>query len=254
MVVVGMVAEGEPQATFSPPNDPSSGTMLWLQLPVLAQALGVDDYPGLENGGPLLMEAVAVDPADSLTVAAVEDAAATAAAAADGAPTSARGSTEEDSLDAATPTSAATATGPLWFVPNAIAPWRSSSLAVATGNAANATQQKNGTSASSSSNSQAAAAGTTAAGDEATWPMARGPKAFEAFPVMPETHAVYAATWLSLSAFGLAASTRLLRTPSAPPATKAAAAAVAAAAATATSSPSKTAAAPKLHQQRVCLK
>ena len=237
---------------------PSSGTMLWLQLPVLAQALGVDDYPGLENGGPLLMEAVAVDPADSLTVAAVRDAAATAAATADGTPTSARGSTDEDSQGAATPSSAAAATGPLWFVPNAMAPWRSSFPAVTAGNASLVTEAKKGTDASSSSssrsNTQAAASATAAGEGEATWPMARGPKAFEAFPVMPETHAVYAATWLSLSAFGLAASTRLLRSPSAPPATKAAAAAVAVAAATATSSPSKTAAAPKLHQQRACLK
>lgn len=244
-----MVAEGEPQATFSPPNDPSSGTMLWLQLPVLAEALGVGEYPGLDNGGPLLLEAVAVDPADSLTVAAVEDAAAAAATSVPGTTTSSPAGASSGSTEGvATPPSSAAASGPLWFVPNALAPWRSFSNTAES--FSNAAQQKEGDNAgnSRSQSSPAAAAG------EATWPMARGPKAFEAFPVMPETHAVYAATWLSLSAFGLAASTRLLRAPSAPPATKAAAAAVAAAAATAASSPSKAAPAPKPYQRRVCLK
>lgn len=250
MVVVGMVAEGEPQATFSPPNDPSSGTMLWLQLPVLAEALGVGEYPGLDNGGPLLLEAVAVDPADSLTVAAVENAAAAAAATPVTGTRSPAGADKGSTEGVATPpsSSAAAANGPLWFVPNALAPWRSSSKTAE--DAPTAAQQKEGANAgnSRSQSSPGAAPG------EATWPMARGPKAFEAFPVMPETHAVYAATWLSLSAFGLAASTRLLRAPAAPPATKAAAAAVAAAAATAASSPSKAAPAPQRYQRRVCLK
>ena len=35
--VVGVVGQGETPATFSPPNNPSSGTMLWFELPVLLQ-------------------------------------------------------------------------------------------------------------------------------------------------------------------------------------------------------------------------
>ena len=46
--------------------------------------------------------------------------------------------------------------------------------------------------------------------DRQTWPAPKHLSSFESFPVMPETHAVYAATWGSLSLFGLVAATQLL--------------------------------------------
>lgn len=46
--------------------------------------------------------------------------------------------------------------------------------------------------------------------DGVTWPAPRQLASFETFPVMPETHAVYATTWGSLSLFGLVAATHLL--------------------------------------------
>ena len=69
--------------------------------------------------------------------------------------------------------------------------------------------------------------------DGVTWPAPRQLASFETFPVMPETHAVYAFTWWSLAAFGIAAASRLLRAPKALPAAAATAAAAAAAATTA---------------------
>mmetsp|Transcript_11315 Transcript_11315/g.26589 ORF Transcript_11315/g.26589 Transcript_11315/m.26589 type:complete len:220 (+) Transcript_11315:668-1327(+) len=139
--VTGVLVPGEKEATFSPPNDPESGTMLWLQLPVLAESLGVSQE--------VLLEVVAQD---------------------------------ENARD----------------------------------------------------DSQAQS-GKKAERRPASWPMARGAKCFESFNVMPETHAVYAATWWSLSAFGLGAAVKLLRKP-APPAAKVAAAVTAATAAAASAS------------------
>ena len=105
-----MVGQGETPATFSPPNNPASGTMLWFELPVLLRALGASPP---SSGGPMLVNAVAGE-----------------------------------------------GVGERW--------------------------------------------------DGVTWPAPRQLTSFETFPVMPETHAVYAATWGSLSLFGLVAATHLL--------------------------------------------
>ena len=120
VVLTGLVnmRGGETKATFSPVNDPTSGTMLWLELPLLAKALRCIREE--EGSAPILVDEV------------------------------------------------------------------SECFGTNDGTQGNSTKW--------------------------SWPAAKDLASFEAFPVMPETHAVYATTWYSLSTFGLLAAMRLLRT------------------------------------------
>lgn len=247
VAVVGLVTEGERQATFSPVNDPTSGTMLWLQLPVLAESLGVGAFSSSESlpplggsgvgsgaesraesgggglacydhGGPLLLEQVATVSLSGRSAVRSVLADAQARAVAAGGATDSPPSSSLSSSATTFPGASGSAQGPLWFLPAALAPWRATTAA-GTGSGAGGSSEAGGGAGNHLGNlaeesgggvDRGSGAGVDAAGGrcgtsgavargggggKCGWPMQREASGLGGFAVMPETHAVYAATW-----------------------------------------------------------
>jgi hypothetical protein len=87
-------------------------------------------------------------------------------------------------------TTTVSSVGPLWFLPDSVAYWRASvkpSSSEPTEEDSNKSSSNKKTPSSSSSSSSSRS--------HSQWPMCKSLKNYESFSVMPETHAVYAATW-----------------------------------------------------------